>query len=346
MEYVNDINIVDAVIHILDGNGDEAILNEYKLELTEDIYKFLYRHIDRAFKDEELKYAIFNPERNIVKEVSQEYLNAMNRDLVEVSKEFARQMFSIIKSNANIPSCDLIIVSISTDQGPMLGILKMDYVKNFTHKIDFVENKIGIGIIEQASGLPASSQKVQKCAFIKPIRDEQDINLMVIDKQKKSKDEDEYGANYFINSFLGCSIVANERDMTKTFLKATETWTRNNVYEDADKAEKIRTAIKTKLKEDDNININELSNELFKEEPQVIESFNQFVRGHGLEEEVAVDKQWVEKKLSRVRLKIDKDIDLYLTEDAYDDSRRFEIQRNGDGSINMVIKNVINYIEK
>ena len=38
--------------------------------------------------------------------------------------------------------------------------------------------------------------------------------------------------------------------MTKTFLKAAETWTRSNVTEDADKAERIRTTIKSKLKEE------------------------------------------------------------------------------------------------
>ena len=44
MEYVNDINIQEAVIHILDSNGIDPVLNEFTLELTEDIYKFLYRH--------------------------------------------------------------------------------------------------------------------------------------------------------------------------------------------------------------------------------------------------------------------------------------------------------------
>ena len=44
-----------------------------------------------------------------------------------------------MKGNVNIPSCDLIVVSLITDQGPMIGILKMDYVKNFTHSVDFVE---------------------------------------------------------------------------------------------------------------------------------------------------------------------------------------------------------------
>lgn len=346
MEYINDINIQEAVIHILDSNGDEPILNEYKLELSEDIYKFLYRHVEKCLKDEELKTAVFNPERNIVKEIVQDYLNGIDTDIVGLSKELSRQLFSIMKGNINIPSCDLIVVSLITDQGPMIGMLKMDYVRNFTHQVDFIGEKIGIGIVPQSAGLPASSQRIQKAAFIKPIREGQQFDLLVIDKQKKSKDDDDYGTNYFINSFLGCTIVANKRDMTKTFLKATEAWTRSNITEDAEKAERIRTTVKSKLKEDEYINIDEISNELFKEEPRAKEEFSTFVKGHGLDEEIAIDKAWVEKKLKRVRLKIDKDIDLYINEEAYHDINKFEIQRNGDGSINMIIKHVINYIEK
>ena len=90
MEYVNDINIIEAVIHILDSNSDEPILNEYKLELTDEIYKFIYKHVEKGLKSEDLKYAIFNPERHIVKEVSQDFLNGVNSDIVEVSKELAR----------------------------------------------------------------------------------------------------------------------------------------------------------------------------------------------------------------------------------------------------------------
>jgi len=59
-----------------------------------------------------------------------------------------------------------------------------------------------------------------------------------------------------------------------------------------------------------------------------------------------IDKNYTEKKLKRTRLKIDKDIDLYISQDVYKDSSRFEITRNGDGSINMTIKNITNYIEK
>ncbi|HCW53027.1 MAG TPA: nucleoid-associated protein [Clostridium sp.] len=345
MEYINDININEAVIHILDSNAEEPILNEYNLELNEDIYTFLYKHIEKCFKDEDLKYGKFNLERNIVKEVSQDYLNGINNDLVGLSKELARQLFIIMKGNENIPAGDLIVVSIVTDQGPMVGILKLDYVENYTHEVQFLDNKIDIGIVPQAAGLPGSSQKIQKAAFIKPIKEDERYNLMVLDKQKASKD-DEYGANYFIKSFLGASLIINERDMTKTFVKAAENWTRKNITEDAGKAEEIRTAIKNKLRKEDKINIDEFSNELFSDNNQSREEFSNYIKQQGLNEEVAVDKTWVEKKLKRVRLNIDKQIDLYINQETYHDSEKFEVVRNGDGSINLVVKNVINYIEK
>jgi len=345
MEYINDININEAVIHIIDSDAEEPILNEYSLELNEDVYKFLYRHIEKCLKDEELKYAKFEKGTSIIKESVQHYLNGTESNLIDASQELARQLFSIMKGNCNIPSADLIIVSITTDQGPMIAILKMDYIKNFTHEIQFIDSKIGVDIIPQVAGLPGSGQRIEKAAFLKPIREDENFNLMILDKKKASK-EDEYGANYFLNTFLNASIVTNERDMTKTFMKASENWTRKNITEDAAKAEEIRSTIKTKLKEEDSINIDELADELFAEQPQVAEDFTNYIKQHGLCEEIAVDKTYIEKKLKRTRLNIDKQIDLYINDDIYKDSSKFEIVKNGDGSINLVIKNVINYIEK
>lgn len=342
MEYINDVNIQEAIIHILDSNGEAPILNEYRLDLSEDIYKFLHKHVEKCFKDEELKYGIFNEERSIVKEVTQDYLNGMENDIINLSQEISNQLFIIMKGNLNIPSCDLLVLSLLTDQGPMIGILKLDYVKNFTHQIDFIEEKIGIDIIPQSAGLPGSGQRIQKAAFIKPIREEQKFNLMVLDKKKKSEEEED---NYFVKNFLGASLITNKRDMTKTFLKATETWTRKNLNEDADSAEQLRSKVKSKLREEEVIDVETLSEELFENNSEKREDFKNYVIAQSVKE-VEVDKTWIDKKLKRVRLKIDKEIDLYIDEEIYGDSSKFEIKRNGDGSINMIIKNVINYIEK
>lgn len=344
MEYVNEVNLKEAIIHILDNNGEEPVYNEYPLKLIDETYEYIMKHIQKCLKDEELKYAVFNSERNIIKELSQEYLNGQS-DLISVSKEVSKQLFKLIKSNGNIPSCDLLMASISTEYGAMIAILKMDYVKNYTHTVDFVNNKIGIDIIPQFIGLPASGQRIQKCAFIKPLKEDNKFDLMVIDKQSKSKDED-YGSNYFISNFLGCSIIDNERDNTRNFVKAAEKWTQKNLKDNADAAEVVRSSIKKELKTEDNIDINELSQKVFEGNKEVSDNFVEFVKEHGVNENLEVDKQWVENKFKRVRLKIDKDIDIYINEETYGDNSRFEVKRNGDGTINLVIKHVKNYIEK
>lgn len=345
MEYIKELNIIEGVIHVLDNSSDEPLLNQFALELNEEIYAFLLKHIQKCLNDEELRYAVFTEGRNIVKEVAYEYLSGHN-NLLDASKELARQMFMIMKSKGSIPSCDLVTVSISTEYGPMLAIFKMDYVKNYIHNIEFVDNKLGINIIPQLTGLPSSGQKIQKCAVIKTFKAENDFDLMVLDKQKKSKENEEYGANYFIDNYLGCEIISNERDMTKGFLQATEQWTRNNLADNADKAEKIRRIAKQKLQEEDNIDIKDFAQEVFGENEEVTKDFLEFTEISGVTEKVDIDKEWVDKKLKRVRLKIDGDIDLYLSNEAYHDFERFEIKRNGDGSINIILKHIRNYIEK
>ncbi|KYH34050.1 37-kD nucleoid-associated bacterial protein [Clostridium tepidiprofundi DSM 19306] len=345
MEYIKEIDINEAIIHILDTNGDEPILNNFVLELSDEIYAFLLKHIRKCLNDEELKYAVFKSERNIVKEVSQEFLNG-NNNLIDTSSELARQLFILMKSKGNIPSADLIVVSMFTEYGPMLAILKMDYIKNYTHTVDFIDNKVGINIIPQFIGLPGNSQRVQKCAFIKIINEENSFDLMVLDKKKKTKENDNYGSNYFLDNFLGCNTIDNERDNTKKFYTTVEKWTRENFGENADKAEKIRTAVRKKLKEEDEIDLKEFSKEIFEEDKYVNDNFIQFSKEQGVSDKVKIDKEWAQKKLKRTRLKIDNDIDLYINEDVYHDNSRFEIKRNGDGSIDIVLKHIKNYIEK
>ncbi|MEG2918798.1 MAG: nucleoid-associated protein [Clostridium sp.] len=346
MEYINEININQGIIHILDNNADEPLLNEYPLDLTEEVYEFVFKHIQRCLKDEELKYAIFNKERNIVKEVSQEYLNGEN-DLINVSKELASQMFILMRSKGSIPSCDLLTVSFTTEHGAFLGIFKMDYIKNYMHNVEFVEGKVGIHIVPQFTGLPSSSSRIQKCAFIKVMASDNDYDLLVIDKQNKTnKDNNDYGANYFIDNYLGCTIIENSRDKTKQFLKVAEKWTQTALNENAEGQEIVRREVKRRLREEETIDLATFTEEVFQNDDKMKESFKTFAVESGVGEKIDLDKQWVEKKLKRVRLKIDKDIDIYISEEAYNDINRFEIERVGDGSINMKIKHILNYSEK
>jgi len=343
MDKIRDITITEAILHVLDKNADEPILNDYMMSLTEESYKFILSHVERVLKDENLKYASFKSKGTIAKEFSQDYLNG-RVNLNIVSKEIAESLFKIMKANENIPSCDLLVVSFITEYGPMVGILKIDYIKQYTHKIDIVDSNVGIGLMSNKTGLSAS-KKVQKCAFIKPIRHDQDYDLLVLDKGT-TKENEEYGSNYFIENFLGCLLKENDRDATRKFMCAVELWTRSNLKDEAVKAEKIRSSIRNKLIVDDDIDIYELADEVITAyQPEVKKDFIAYLQAQDIERFV-IDKEYVEKKLSMLKLKISSDIELNISENAYRDSSWFEIKDNGDGSIHMIIKNIENYVEK
>ncbi|NCI20761.1 nucleoid-associated protein [Clostridium botulinum] len=337
MEYIKEININEAIIHILDSNANSPILNEYKLGLDDENYKFILKHVEKCLKDQQLRYAKFNNERNIVKEISQEYLNGQN-DLLTISKELAKQLFTLMKSNDNIESCDLMIVSISTEYGPMLGILKMDYIKNYIHVIDTVENKIGINIAPEFTGLPMTASKIKKCAFIKPIREDQEFNLMLIDKQKKSKDSEEYGSNYFIKNYLGCDVIENERDMTRQLVENTDKFIKDNI-DDVKTAVKTKDLLREKLKKEDTINIEDITDEIFKDETLKQEFIN-FNYENNIDKPLEVDKEFVTKIVNTLKFKLNKNITLSIPEDIYSDINSFEVRDNGDGTANFIIKDV------
>lgn len=338
MNYINDVSINEAVIHVLDTNSNSVIYDEIGLNLNDEIYEYIYKHILKCLNDEELRYGVFNTE-SAVKIVSQDYLKG-SENLITVSKILVDELFNIMKSNGEIPSCDLLVASISTEYGPMLAILKMDYVKNYTHAIEKIENHIGVNIVPQFLDLPSGS--IKKAVFINPLKKEKlfKFDLMIIDRRPNKSNEDE--SSYFLD-YIGCSIINNERDLTKSFIKAAGQWVKNNLKDDAETAERTRSLIRRKLNEEEDINIDNLSSEISN---GADESFAGYLKQAGIEKDtIPLDKHYIDKKLVKKKIKVDKDISLSITEEAYNDTNRFEVKHNGDGTIDFVIKNIRNYTE-
>ena len=338
---ITEFQIEEAIIHVLDTNCDEPILTESYLNLlNDDINMFLTKHIMKILKDEELSLGKFKGESNILMCVNKFFKDEIN--LLEVSKELSIDFFEIIKETGYSSSCDLLFLKLKTEFGYGLCMIKLDYMKNYIHKIDYVEDKMKIDIIPQFVSLPNNSQKVMKSVmFVNDLHNE--FTILYLNKSQKNSTEE---SNYFLEDFLRCSKVYSDYFKTKDFLSAAEKWTRKNIKDDASKAYFIRETIRDKFTNEENLNINQVARDIFKDDKDDIEKFVDFVELNGIEGELVVNKEYVDKKYERIRLKIDKDIDLYINRDSFYDINRFEVKRNGDGSLNMIIKYVLNYNEK
>lgn len=341
MRNIRDITINKAIIHIIDNSMDEPILNEKELYLTDETLEFIGKHIAKSSSDEEAKYGNFNGNNNIAN-ICRSAIYEEN-EFINASKILADEFFKDSKSCGLIPSGDLIVVKFDCEYGKMLAVMKMIYNKTFIHSIDYEDETMVIDIKPQYIGLPDTMQRLQKCALI---NFDYDLYELLIVNRPTKQEKDAKTFNNFIEEIMKCNLLDDKRDFTKSFVKSSEKWVRENLKEDAGKAEEVRREISEVLKLEDTIDINDIAKNIIQDE-DMAKSYVESLKDAGISpKKIEVDREWVDKKLKRKKLKIDKDMEIYINSEAYNDINRFQIKKNGDGTIDIIIKQVRNYFEK
>ncbi|MBF8983523.1 nucleoid-associated protein [Lutibacter sp. B2] len=346
MRKTDAVIIKKAIIHVLDKNAEEPLLTDFEQNIQEDIHEFLEKHIIKSLQDEDNKKARFRSGTAVVKDACMEIFED-NTMFVEGSKKIAQRLFKSMKSNNNISSSDLVICLYAVENKDYIAILKLDYKKSFIHQVEFMEDKFKISILPQAIGLPGMNQKLQKCAFIKPVDEEDECDLIVLDKQMYSKDEEAQIAQFFVQEFLNCHVLMDNRDKTKAFKAATEKWTRKLLKEDIEKAQDVRKETIAALKDGIEVDVENFSQEILGNDKELRENFVQHLNQEGLNlEPFDIDKQWVEKKMKKRVMKTDTGIEIKAEYEIFEDHMKLEIMRNGDGTVNIIIRNVRNFQER
>lgn len=334
MDYINDIEILNGTIGVLDKNSDAPIFSESELNINEDSYEYLIKHIEKALSSEDLKYGIFKD--SFIKDKTGEFFT-QNIDMILLSKSLGKKLFALIKEEENINSCNMAVLSLSSDLGEILCILKLDYIKNYISDIDVKDEKLFIDINWKFNSLPGLNGKITKAAFI--LENKKDFDLYILDVKGNENE------SYFREKFLEAEIIENDRDKTKKLIKASKNFIKEALNDDLEENIRVQNQLFKKLKNEDSIDIEKAAHEVFKDSDKAVE-FKNYLFQQGVDKNVQIDTSYSEKKLKRIRIKIDKDIDLYLNEESYDDKDRFEVVRNGDGLVSVLIKNVRNLEEK
>lgn len=344
MREVNSIILHKVIVHVLNRAMDAPLFTDYEQEITEEIHDLLEKHIVRSLKDDDNRVAKFISGPNIIRD----NCDAMLYDeslFIESSKKIAKHLFNSMKSHGNTSSCDLVICIYSVDNVKYAALLKMDYKKSYIHEIEHIGDKIKTSIITQEIGLPGVGQRLQKCAFIKLYEANEDYDLVILDKQHSS-DHDYEVANFFVKDFLNSNLMIDNKDKTKMFRNIAEKWTRNQLRQDIVQASKLREVLSYNLKSEDEINIDSFIDEAI-EDPERKTDFIQHLNNQGFDvENFEIDKTWVDKKLKKKTIRTDNGFEIKGERDCFDDNQKYHIKDNKDGTVDIIIKNVSNFLEK
>jgi len=333
---IEDIIINRVALNVLDRENKTTVLTDKELELSEEVYEYFENHLLKILKDEEAKPAFFGEEKNIVKELCKDIFED-EEQFVSNSNKLSQYLFRCIGTDEKESSGDMAVCHFESQEGKYLAILKLNFTNSYCHYIKDTDGNPVVTIGVNRTGLPGLGQKVSKAAVIREFKENNEYNMLVLDKDKEG---------VFINSFLKCTFTRDRRENTRIINRVSEQFARKAFKDNAQEAERFRSRLSDHLRNEDSFDVQKVAEENFSD-IMVKNEFKAVMVSEGItENDVQIDREWAEKKLKKKRLKVDKSIELYIDSEVYNDKDRFQIKRNGDGTIDIILKNVKNYIER
>lgn len=317
------------VTHVLDKNS-KIILNDFEGKNNLSVERFIQKQVKKVLKHDLLRKAKFlDYENNIIRNCCDIIIEDKD-GFLSSSKEIASYYYELMTENGELESCDLLVASMLIRDKSYVAILKLDYKKMHNHKIDFEDEKFNIQIIENEIAIQGTSIKQ---AAIVEINSLETYDLFVLDIEAEKMEDDN---SVFVKKFLNAEKIEDEAYKTKKFIRATNIWI-NNCIPDCLEAEKIRKVRNDMLRERNVMDLEEFSKNALDYEQKKL--FKRFCEMYELEN-FTIDKTVVENKLKKRKIGTFSGFEISGRLEDFSDSMKFKIERNTDGSYDLIIKNV------
>jgi hypothetical protein len=345
MRDVKDLIINKAILHILNNKEDELTLNDFELDLGQKLSKIFENHIKNSINDENTRIAKFQGDINVVRNHCQLILEKPEENFIRSTQQIAKQLYDSMKSE-NISSANFAVCLYSVGTESYLALLKMDFSELIETETITVNGKTKISVVVKGQGIPPDKQKLQKCIFYKPYNIENEYDIILLDRQATRAKKDKLVADFFAVDFLHCELAKNNKDIIRSFKKATEQFLERNFSNDLDRLDGLKDLLYSTLKATDTMDINAYCNTAFGDDDELKDKFKNVISVKVGDFSFEVDKDWVDSHLKKKVYKTNTGIKIDIDVDTASNPNRFEIKHNDNNTFDIIIKNVDNYTQK
>lgn len=327
---MSDIMIEKSILHILDPNAGVPVLSARSLPQDES-EEFFIKHIQRLWKDSDLKECEFdesdNPVRDAIDQSSGEYFVAFTQKLSEV-------LFSIMSANVDIPPADVYFTVFRKDQSRFLGILKLNYKEAYTHSLVNMENDSCTGIIKYRALFPGEAQKIDECVFI----DLASKKIWIKERKYEIDGQKEY---YLSKLLLKTRPARSYKEQYKLVEKSAEQVVKKYYSDDSLKHAEVKMAIKNNVDENLEIDVEKLSKAAFSDSQDMQRQYREELSQKGFtEKKIKINQQIYEDLEKNHKLITDIGIKMEIPSSLIKDPSKVEFIVNQDGTMSILIKNV------
>ena len=327
-----EIIIHQAILHVLDTTLDAPVLSGGGMELTAEKTAYLQNHIEKLLASDEIRQCRPLPDSAFRNELEH------NGDFVDLSCRIAGVLFDYMHAHTTIPGADLAVVDFTRDGEPWLGILKLNYKNGYTHYTETVEGAPVNSIIQQRACLPTQSGKVEEGALVNLT----DYSMRLLEKKYDIDGHKEF----YLSSVVFQYTQAEPEKKKLQAIQEAAAQAVKDAYEDEPHADaQVAMLIANQAADNNNqVSVEQVRQQLAEEYPLAAVPFDDYVEKSEVLEEAAAPVTVTPARIRRMEsrsIRTANGIEVKIPTELLNSDSELEFLHDPDGSVSLLIKNVI-----
>ena len=327
-----EIIIHQAILHVLDTTLDAPVLSGGGMELTAEKTAYLQYHIEKLLASDEIRQCRPLPDSAFRNELEH------NQDFIDLSCRIAGVLFDYMHAHTTIPGADLAVVDFTRDGAPWLGILKLNYKNGYTHYTETVEGAPVNSILQQRACLPTQSGKVEEGALVNLT----DYSMRLLEKKYDIDGHKEF----YLSSVVFQYTQAEPEKKKLQAIQEAAAQAVKDAYEDEPHADaQVAMLIANQAADNDNqVSVEQVRQQLAEEYPLAAVPFDDYVEKSEVLEEAAAPVTVTPARIRRMEsrsIRTANGIEVKIPTELLNSDSELEFLHDPDGSVSLLIKNVI-----
>lgn len=327
-----EIIIHQAILHVLDTTLDAPVLSGGGMGLTAEKTAYLQNHIEKLLASDEIRQCRPLPDSAFRNELEH------NQDFIDLSCRIAGVLFDYMHAHTTIPGADLAVVDFTRDGAPWLGILKLNYKNGYTHYTETVEGAPINSIIQQRACLPTQSGKVEEGALVNLT----DYSMRLLEKKYDIDGHKEF----YLSSVVFQYTQAEPEKKKLQAIQEAAAQAVKDAYEDEPHADaQVAMLIANQAADNDNqVSVEQVRQQLAEEYPLAAVPFDDYVEKSEVLEEAAAPVTVTPARIRRMEsrsIRTANGIEVKIPTELLNSDSELEFLHDPDGSVSLLIKNVI-----
>ncbi len=338
--------IEKAILHVLDPSSGMPVLSAEPMAMEEEILEFLETHFEKTLESDEVQTGVLRADYGFGQRMQDLGMaatgaavgtagmddGALVSKFVEESKVLAEQIYQIVSGNEAVPAGDLICLLADAGGRRYFGALKMNYHDGYSHY--YINGSLTI--VGQRVLLPGVGRKLEEAFIV----DLDSLEVRIIEKKYLMMDESREA--YLSSRILGCMPEISERSKLMAVKKAMQKANKEVLGDKKVVEQEFMSRMHGYLAETEEPVISEMCREVLRDYPQIAPMVEEQLVNENIDPEttVQVGAQTM-KRFEKQSVKTPDGIEVKIPADLFADQRAMEFIQQPDGSISLLIKNIL-----